>query len=111
MPIANCIITAECSKRSGNLIELWSKASGISSKHMTINIVTSSEQLGNQYKVMAHLWLPSIWPTADISSLQLGLAKALSKHFSLAIHDVHVITMLITSGLVVESGQEMIWSS
>ncbi|CAH1386597.1 conserved hypothetical protein [Candidatus Nitrotoga sp. M5] len=109
MPIANCLITQECSQGSGNLIELWANESGISSKHMTINIVSSSEQLGNKYKIMANLSLPSMWSTSDISSLQIGLAKALSQYFAFAINEVHVITNIVTSGMVVESGQEIKW--
>ena len=109
MPIANCVITQECLQSSENLIELWSKESGISPEHMTINIVTSREQLGNKYKIMANLSLPSMWSTSDISSLQVGLAKALSNHFAVAINEVHVITNIVTSGMVVEAGQEIKW--
>ena len=109
MPIVNCVITQECSQGSGNLIELWADESGISSEHMTINIVIGSEQLENKYKIMANLALPSMWSTSDISSLQVGLAKALSQHFALAISEVHVITNIVTSGMVVESGQEVKW--
>lgn len=109
MPIAHCVITQECPQSSGNLIELWSKQSGISPEHMTINIVTSSEQLGNKYKIMANLSLPSMWLTSDISSLQVGLAEALSQYFGFAINEVHVITNIVTSGMVVESGKEIKW--
>ena len=109
MPIANCVIAQECVQSSGNLIELWATESGMSSEHMTINIITSREQLGNKFKIMANLLLPSMWSTSDISLLQVGLAKALSNYFSVAINEVHVITNTITSGMVVESGQEIKW--
>ncbi|MFA3789771.1 hypothetical protein AB6T38_01495 [Aliiglaciecola sp. SL4] len=109
MPIANCVISQECSQSAGSLIALWAQESEISPQHMTINIITSSEQLGSKYKIMANLALPSMWSTSDISLLQIGLAKALSKHFSVTINEVHVITNIITSGMVVESGQEIKW--
>jgi len=109
MPIANCVITQECSQGAGNLITLWAQESEISPEHMTINLITSSEQLGNKYKIMANLALPSMWSTSDISLLQIGLAKALSKHFAVAINEVHVITNIITSGMVVESGKQIKW--
>jgi len=109
MPIANCIITQEYSAPAGQLIERWAKASGVSPEHMTINIIYSHEQLGKQYKIMAHLMLPSIWSKSDISSLQIGLATALSQHFLVDINDIQVITNIITSGLVVESGKEINW--
>jgi hypothetical protein len=76
---------------------------------MTINIVTSREQLGKKYKIMADLALPSMWSAADISLLQVGLSKALSHHFGVSISEVHVITNIVTSGMVVESGQEIKW--
>ncbi|MBO6793015.1 MAG: hypothetical protein JJ895_03825 [Balneolaceae bacterium] len=76
---------------------------------MTINFITSSDQVGKGYKVMATLLLPSIWKPAMISSLQIGLAEALSKYISLSVEDVHVITNIIDSGMVVENGQEITW--
>lgn len=109
MPIANCVITLECARGNGSLIELWSSNSGISAEHMTVNIITSSEQLGHKYKVMANLALPSIWSASEVSLLQLGLANALSSYFSVALYEVHVITNIITSGRVVEAGQELKW--
>jgi hypothetical protein len=109
MPIANCVITQQCSPGEGSLIALWAREAKVSAEHMTINIVTSCQQLGNKYKIMANLALPSMWTPADISSLQIGLAKALSTHFAVAINEVHVITNIVTSGLVVESGQEIKW--
>lgn len=109
MPIANCVITPECLQDSESLIELWSSESGISAEHMTINLISSSKQIGKNYKIMASLALPSIWSLADISSLQLGLAKALSVNFSVAVSEVHVITTIVSSGMVVESGKEITW--
>ncbi|GAA0858913.1 hypothetical protein GCM10009114_30320 [Aliiglaciecola litoralis] len=91
------------------MVELWAKESGIPSEHMTINIVTSTEQHGNKYKVMANLSLPSVWSDREVSLLQFGLAKALSHYYSLTLNDVHVVTTVIMSGRVVESGAEASW--
>ncbi len=112
MPVANCIITPACQERSassGNLIELWANESNKSSEHMTINIVVSSEQLGNKYSVMANLQLPTMWSSGDVSLLQTGLARALEQYYQLASGDVHVITSLVSSGRVVENGKEIHW--
>ena len=109
MQIANCIITSDCRESTSNLIELWARESGQSSEHMTINLIVSNRQLGNQYAVTATLFLPSIWSSSDVSLLQLGLAKALATHFKLALSEVHVITSIISPGMVVESGQEIKW--
>jgi len=109
MPIANCIVTKDCQPDSSNLIELWASESGQSSEHMTVNIISSTQQFGNRYAIMATLWLPSIWSIADISYLQSGLAKALAMYFNLAPSEIHVITQIVNSGMVVEKGQEIQW--
>ncbi len=109
MPIANCIVTTDCQHNSFDLVELWAKESGQSSEHMTINITTSTHQYGNKYTIMATLWLPSIWSKSNISSLQLGLAKALAYYFNIAPSEIHVITQIVESGNVVEGGKEIQW--
>lgn len=109
MPIANCIVTSDCHEGSSNLLERWANESDQSSEHMTINIVVSDRQLGNNYSVMATLFLPTMWSSSGISSLQTGLARALAQHYGLAQSDVHVITCLVNSGMVVESGREIHW--
>lgn len=109
MPIANCIITSDCIEGSEDLVELWSVESGISSEHMTINVIASSKQIGCKYKVMVNLVLPSMWSTRDISALQIGLANALARHYVVHLGDIHVVTAIVNSGLVVESGKELTW--
>jgi len=112
MPIANCIITSDCHKRSGEsseLITLWAIESNKSPEDMTINIIASDEQYGKKYSVMAHLLLPSIWSGSDISQLQLGLAKALTLHFNVSLKEVFVSTSIVNSGMVVEEGEEIEW--
>jgi len=112
MPIANCIITPKCQSsldHSVSLINIWSKESKLSSEHMTVNLIESKVQLGNNYNVMANLLLPSMWSRKDISSLQIGLANALAQYFSVTLQSVHVVTSIINSGLVVEGGKEITW--
>ncbi len=109
MPIANCVITPDCTEGTGCLIDLWAKESSLSSEHMTINFITSTKQLGNRYKIMANLILPAIWSLKDREALQVGLAVALSSYYSVALQDVHVVTQIVDSGLVVESGKTVTW--
>jgi hypothetical protein len=114
MPIANCIINPELSAHTDlsdqtDIISIWSKQSGVAIEHMTINFVSSIAQLGKQYQVMATLQLPSIWSQEKISILQLGLATTLSKCFSIPSEQVHVVTSVIDSGLVVENGEQITW--
>ena len=109
MPIANCIVTPDSVEGRSDLIEHWASESAQSPEHMTINITISNRQLGNKYRVMASLFPPSMWSSENVSILQIGLAKALAKHFDLALSEVHVITNVVNSGSVVESGQEIKW--
>lgn len=109
MPIANCIIASDVKQGLSNLVELWANESGKSSEHMTINIISSTRQFGNEYSVMANLLLPSAWSSSDVSLLQVGLAKALATHFCISISKVQIVTSIIGSGLVVENGKEIQW--
>lgn len=116
MPIANCIITSKCQSNPNHhhedLIEAWSnesKVSTVSTEHMTVNIIAGIEQFGKEYDVMASLLLPAMWSHNDISSLQLGLARALAQHYNISINSVHVTTSIINSGMVVEAGKVIEW--
>jgi len=109
MPIANCIVTPECKQNEQDLIDVWARESGQPPHNMTVNITYSSLQIGNRYGAMATLFLPSLWSQSAISSLQVGLAVALAKTFNLSVDEVHVITSIVKSGLVVESGKVEEW--
>ena len=112
MPIANCIITSKCQlnlDQSKNLIEIWANESKISPEQMTVNIVVSNEQHGKKYNIMANLLLASMWSYNDISSLQVGLAKALAQFFNVSLKSIHVTTSIINSGMVVEDGNVIEW--
>ena len=76
---------------------------------MTVNIINSSQQTGKEYAVMANLQLPSMWSSSDISSLQIGLANALAKSFGVSINQIHIVTSIVGSGMVVEDGEELTW--
>ena len=114
MPIANCIIVSEVEENiilnnQTDIISDWSQQSGVAREHMTINFIRSLAQFGKQYQVMATLQLPSVWSQEKVSILQLGLATALSKYFQISSEQVHVVTTIIESGLVVENGEEISW--
>lgn len=109
MPIANCIVNRSCQPGDSNIVELWSAECGVTATHMTVNIVNAEQQFGKAYRVMAVLYLPSLWPAKDRSLLQLGLARALAKYFSEPLSEIQVITSIVESGHVVESGQTETW--
>jgi hypothetical protein len=112
MPVANCFVQKDCYKKvssSESLIELWTAESGLSSEHMTANIIQLTEQRGNAYNIMAVLYLPSMWSEQDVNLLQTGLAYALTRYFNVDINTVHVITHILESGMVVEKGEVLKW--
>ncbi|GAB1259262.1 hypothetical protein [Aurantivibrio plasticivorans] len=109
MPIAHCIVQADCVSGTEDVVALWTQQSGVSSEHMTVNLVQAQHQFGKAYKVMATLYLPSLWSRDKVDDLQLGLAKALADYFSIELSDVHVITTIVVSGNVVESGEIERW--
>ncbi len=109
MPIANCIITRGTVGRPDELVNRWSAESGVPDQHMTVNVIRSEQQLGNPYAVMADLQLPSVWSDEKLSSLQTGLARALSVCFDVPIDQVHLVTHIIRSGMVVENDREVSW--
>jgi len=109
MPIVNCVVNSNCPVGNGDLIKMWAAESGQSSEHMTINIIKSIQQFGQEYTVMANLQLPSLWSDKDISQIQVGLANALAKYFDLNLNQVHIISNIVDSGLVVENGKELNW--
>ncbi len=112
MPIANCLVAKKryhAGKSSESLVELWATKSGMSSEHMTINIIESKGQQGNAYDVMANLYLPSVWSKRDVDFLQIGLAKTLAEYFNVGVNRVHVMTHIVVSGMVVENGELVEW--
>lgn len=109
MPIANCILYGDYSDSQDDPTGLWSQATGVSEKHMTINFIMAKAQFGQHYKAMATLYLPSLWSVSDIKTLQLGLAEALAQYLSVSNQEVHVVTQLVESGYVVENGAQVTW--
>ena len=103
MPIANCIVLPDCSAKEGDLIDMWARESGVAPDHMTVNVIESQQQFGNSYKVMATLYLPTLWSEEKTNALQLGLATSLVQYFGVAPNEVHVITTVVDSGFVVEN--------
>ena len=111
MPIATCFVRDEVARQPDvdGLTALWSEESGVGDEEMTINVVSGAQQAGSAYSVMALLYLPSLWSAEQIDRLQLGLARALSRGFAVALADVHVITSVVKSGRVVERGEIQEW--
>ena len=111
MPIANCFVADEipADLESGALTALWSEESGIGSKQMTINVIAGIRQYGAPHRVVAFLYLPSLWSSEQVRQLQTGLAQALGRGFAVAVAEIQVITSIVASGQVVEGGETQTW--
>ncbi|QSP95183.1 hypothetical protein LPB19_01820 [Marinobacter salinisoli] len=109
MPIANCIVKRDLKIAVDNIVQLWAQASGVDAKEMTINFTRVDEQFGRQYSVMATLYLPSAWSREQVVSLERGLALALSDGLRQPVDQVHVVTLIVASGHVVEHGEVQRW--
>ena len=111
MPIANCFVRDDVPPPSEieRLTTLWSEESGVGAEQMTINVIGGTRQSGAAYRVMAFLYLPSLWSSQQVHQLQAGLARALGRGFTVAPAEVHVITFMVESGHVVEGGQTQDW--
>ena len=111
MPIANCFVHDELPPQLeiDALTAVWSEEAGIGSEQMTITVIAGTRQTGVPYRVMAFLYLPSLWSSEQVRRLQVGLATALSRGFAVAPAEVQVITSIVESGHVVEGGQTQDW--
>jgi hypothetical protein len=111
MPIANCLIRGDLAipDDPSALVTAWAADSGTSPEHMTVNVVPSVRQAGVPYAVMATLYLPTMWHEADVKRLEGGLASALGRVLGLDAGEIHVITLSVASGHVVEGGEIQSW--
>lgn len=109
MPIANCLLCDGSVEIGEEIITLWSNESGVSNEHMTINVSRAGQQFGRAYKVMCSLYLPTAWGSDSIKALQLGLCRALAKSCKLSLEEIHIITLYVQSGCVVEDGKCQAW--
>lgn len=96
-------------KEVAGLTGFWSHESGVSDEHMTINVVAGTRQDGAPCRVMAFLYLPSLWSPQDVRQLQVGLARALCRGFAVDPGEVQVITSIVEPGHVVENGHTQEW--
>jgi hypothetical protein len=111
VPIANCFVHDDVPPELeiDALTTLWSEEAGVGSEQMTINVIASTRQTGAAYRVMAFLYLPSLWSSEQVRQLQGGLARALGRGFGVAPAEVQVITSIVESGHVVEAGETQTW--
>lgn len=113
MPIANCILSPTVRQKNATgragLIDLWAQHSGQTSAEMTITVLSGEQQFGKSYAATCSLHLPTLLSSEAVTSLQLGLSRAISDYYDLEPSEVIVMTSIIESGNVVEGGNEIKW--
>lgn len=113
MPIANCILSPTVRQKNATshagLIDLWAQYSGQTSAEMTITVLSGEQQFGKNYAAICSLHLPALWSSEAVTSLQLGLSRAISDYYQLEPSEVIVMTSIIESGNVVEGDNVIKW--
>lgn len=112
MPIAECFVSASAlnsAAHGSDPVKIWSQFSEESGEEMTVTLVKREQQYGKAYPIVAHLYLPSTCPKEKANRLKLGLANALSTHFSKPVSNVFVLVRTIESGEVVKDGTIQDW--
>lgn len=111
MPIANCYINGikVSIKQVETLTKAWADTIKVALKDICLSFMEVSWQTGQNYKVMVHLFLPTLWGESGIEKVQLSLDKLLKKHLKLGTGDVFIMTSIIQSGNVTENGQIGRW--
>ncbi len=113
MPIANCYINqlTVSKQQFETLTRDWAESIKVDLKDVSLSFIEISVQTGQNYKVMVHLFLPTLWDKPAIESIQLSLDKLLKKHLKLEAEDVFIITNSVHSGYVTENGQIVKWDN
>ncbi len=111
MPIAHCFCKdISVSKNSWAEIALqWAADIGVDLSDVTLNAIPLAAQCGKNYTLMVNLYLPSLWPEADVARIQESLVKILSAKLQLNEADIFVLTSIIQSGHVCENGATLRW--
>jgi hypothetical protein len=112
MPIANILLREDITAPAAGLdalIDRWSRASGISASHMTVNLMTGVHQAGAAFDAMAFLYLPTLWSGEQVDALQTGLATAIGTHFAVPPKRVQIIVTPVQSGHAAVGGTIERW--
>lgn len=91
------------------LVVEWANEIAVNIKDISIILIETKIQAGNKYKIIANLYLPSLWNAEDISHIQLSLSRLITRQLNLTSKDVFIMTSTIQSGNVVENGKTIKW--
>lgn len=111
MPVLNLYASniSTTQEQLDNIVFEWANEIAVNIKDISIALIEAKIQAGNKYKIIANLYLPSLWNGEDISHIQLSLSRLIIKHLNLTLKDVFIMTSIIQSGNVVENGKTIKW--
>lgn len=111
MPIANCLCKKDniTKEKSENIVSEWAEIAEVDIKDICLNFIHNYSQFGQQYSVLANLYLPSLWSEDGIKKVQLGLLQTLAKHLELREDEIFIMTSIINSSHVIENGNVVEW--
>lgn len=111
MPIATCFLKNKSidPEELQKLIKEWAAIIRVDQKDICVNIITDFLQSGQNYALLIHLYLPSLWEEEKIVKIQTSLLELFCHYLDLKIPDVFIMTSIIQSGHVVENGEIVRW--
>jgi len=108
MPVAHCIVSPaalDSAVHGSDPAKIWADLSNESIDSMTVSLIRREQQYGKAFPVMALLFMPPGTSEEKSMTLKLGLANALSSHFSLEVSEIYVVTRVVEAGQVIADGE------
>lgn len=111
MPIANCFIKENEVVLDGLdvLITEWAAKIGTDVNDITMTFIPVLRQAGQTYSVLINLYLPDFWSSDEVKGIQVGLLDSVCKCLKVQSDRVFILTVLISTGNVVENGKIVTW--
>ena len=111
MPIANCFIKDKkvSQQELQQLAEKWASDAEVDVKDICLTFIPNCIQAGQQYIALANLYLPSLWNDEQIHHIQKSLLRIICEFLRVESSEVFIMTSMIQSGHVVESGEIVKW--
>jgi len=111
MPIANCFVKEKqiAQEDIQDLAEKWASEVNIDVKDICVTFIPDCIQVGQQYKALVHLYLPSLWSEDQVHHIQKSLLRILCEFLKVEASEVFIMTSIILSGHVVENGEVVKW--
>lgn len=110
MPILVCY-TRERHKQKDwdKLVQHWGERIQVAQKDICLNVITDFTQAGANYKLLANLYLPSLWPEPSIKHIQKSFLACAEEFLDIQQKSIFLMTQIIQSGHVIDRGSLEEW--